>query len=120
MLRFDDMVQTIGEVVRNQMLREPPKLDAGFHDLLAFFRMGLDVRRLSPDMRYRLFQMLTGSAHDFIEYWFDSLMVKAMYASACFSGYFASLRQTGSAITLRALSRINLTPTSARIFKLSA
>jgi len=98
MLRFDGMVQTIGEVVRNQMLREPPKLDAGFHDLLAFFRMGLDVRRLSSDMRYRLIQILTGSAHDFIERWFDSPMVKIMYASACFSGNFASLRQPGSAI----------------------
>ena len=98
MLRFDDMVQAIGEVVRNQMLREPPKLDTGMHDLLAFFRMGLDVRRLSSDLRYRLIQMLTGSAHDFIERWFESPMVKAMYASACFSGNFASLRQPGSAI----------------------
>jgi phytoene dehydrogenase-like protein len=98
MRKFDDMVQTIGDVVRNQMLREPPKLDAGFHDLLSFFRMGLDVRRLSSDMRYRLIQMLTGSAHDFIEGWFDSPMVKNMYASACFSGNFASLHQPGSAI----------------------
>ena len=98
MLRFDAMVQTIGELVRNQMLREPPKLDPGLHDLLAFSRMGLDVRKLSPDMRHRLIQMLTGSAHDFIERWFDSSMVKSMYASACFSGNFASLRQPGSAI----------------------
>lgn len=98
MLRFDDMVQTIGDVVRNQMLREPPRLDAGIKDLLNFFRMGMDIRRLSPDMRYRLGQMLTGSAHDFIERWFDSPMVKAMYASACFSGNFASLKQPGSAI----------------------
>jgi len=98
MLQFDAMVQTIGDVVRNQMLREPPKLDAGFQDLLAIFRMGLDVRKLSPEMRYRLIQMLTGSAHDFIEHWFESPMVKSMYASACFSGNFASLRQPGSAI----------------------
>ncbi len=98
MRRFDAMVQTIGEVVRKQMLKEPPKLDAGFQDLLGFFQMGLDVRRLTPDMRYRLFKMLTGSAHDFIERWFDSNMVKAMYASACFSGNFSSLHQPGSAI----------------------
>jgi len=96
--RFEDMVQTIGDVVRNQMLKEPPKLDAGFQDLWAALKMGLDFRKLTPDMRYRLLQMLTGSAHDFIERWFESPMVKSMYASACFSGNFASLHQPGSAI----------------------
>ena len=96
--RFEDMVQTIGDVVRNQMLKEPPKLDAGFQDLWSALKMGLEVRKLSADMRYRLLQMLTGSAHDFIERWFESPMVKSMYASACFSGNFASLHQPGSAI----------------------
>ncbi len=98
MHQFEEMIQTITDVVRNQMLREPPKLDAGFNDYLALFKMGLDIRKLSPDMRYRLLKMLTGSAHDFIEYWFESPMIKAMYAAACFSGNFASLRQPGSAI----------------------
>ncbi len=98
MRQFDAMVQTVGAVIRNQMLREPPKLDAGLRDLAAFARMGLDIRRLSPDLRYRLLQMLTSSAYDLIERWFDSPMIKSMYASACFSGNFASLRQPGSAI----------------------
>jgi phytoene dehydrogenase-like protein len=98
MTQFDAMVQTIGEVIRNQMLREPPKLDAGLLDLAALARLGIDIRRLSPDLRYRLIQMLTSSAYDLIERWFDSPMVKSMYASACFSGNFASLHQPGSAI----------------------
>ena len=98
MAQFDAMVQKIGEVIRNQMLREPPKLDAGLLDLAAFARMGLDIRRLSPELRHRLLQMFTSSAYDLIERWFDSPMIKSMYASACFSGNFASLRQPGSAI----------------------
>ena len=98
MHRFEDMVQTIGDVVRNQMFKEPPKLDAGFQDLWAALKMGMEIRKLSPDNRYRLLQMLTGSAHDFIERWFESPMVKSMYAAACFSGNFASLHQPGSAI----------------------
>jgi phytoene dehydrogenase-like protein len=98
MTQFDAMVQTIGEVIRNQMLREPPKLDAGLLDLAALARLGIDIRRLSPILRYRLIQMLTSSAYDLIERWFDSPMVKSMYASACFSGNFASLHQPGSAI----------------------
>jgi len=98
MTQFDAMVQTVGNVIRNQMLREPPKLDAGLWDLAALARMGLDIRRLSPDLRHRLLQMLSSSAYDLIERWFDSPMIKSMYASACFSGNFASLRQPGSAI----------------------
>ena len=67
MTQFDAMVQQVGEVIRNQMLREPPKLEAGLLDLAALARMGLDIRRLSADHRYRLLQMLTSSAYDLIE-----------------------------------------------------
>ena len=98
MRQFEAMVQKVGDVIRNQMLREPPKLDAGILDLAAFARMGLDIRRLSAGFRHRLLQMLTSSAYDLIERWFDSPMIKSMYASACFSGNYASLRQPGSAI----------------------
>ncbi|MBW2614073.1 MAG: NAD(P)/FAD-dependent oxidoreductase [Deltaproteobacteria bacterium] len=98
MQQFDAMVQSIGTVIRNQMLREPPKLAAGLSDLTALARMGWDIRKLTPELRHRLFQMLFSSAHDFIQRWFDSSMIKSMYAAACFSGNFASLRQPGSAI----------------------
>ena len=96
--QFDAMIQEIGAVLRNQMLREPPKLDAGLRDIAAFAGMGLDIRKLSPEKRYRLAQMLTSSARNIIERWFESPMVRNMYASDCFSGNFASLGQPGSAI----------------------
>ena len=98
MVKFDTMVQEYGTVLRNQMLREPPKLEAGVSDLISLGRMGWDFRKLSPDLRHRLFQMLTSSAYDLIERWFDSTMVKCMYGASCFNGLFASLRQPGSAI----------------------
>ncbi len=98
MKQFDSMVQEVGAVLRNQMLHDPPKLDAGVRDMTALARLGLDVRRLSPDRRHRLAQMLTGSARSIIERWFESAMMRSMYASACFSGNFASLDQAGSAI----------------------
>ena len=59
--QFDAMIQEIGAVLRDQMLREPPKLDAGLRDIAAFAGMGLDIRKLSPEQRYRLAQMLTSS-----------------------------------------------------------
>lgn len=98
MARFDAMVQRVGRVLRNQMLREPPHLAAGLADLAPLGRMGLDIRGLTPDLRYRLLQLLTSSAHDLITRWFQSPMVRNLYGSSCFSGNFASLRQPGSAI----------------------
>jgi len=100
MQKFEEMFQSVGGVIRNQMLREPPKLDAGFSDLLALGRMGLDIRKLTPELRHRLLQILTSSAYDLIERWFESPMIKSMYGAACFSGNYASLRQPGSAIPL--------------------
>ena len=100
MEQFDEMFQSVGGVIRNQMLREPPKLDVGISDLFALGRMGLDIHRLTPDLRHRLLQILTSSAYDLIERWFESSMIKSMYGAACFSGNYASLRQPGSAIPL--------------------
>lgn len=96
--RFHTMVQEIGVVLRNQMLREPPKLAPGMRDIAALAGMGMDIRKLTPEQRFRLAQMLTGSARNMIERWFESPMVRSMYASDCFSGNFASLDQPGSAI----------------------
>jgi phytoene dehydrogenase-like protein len=100
MEKFEDMFQSVGGVIRNQMLQEPPRLDAGFSDLLKLGRMGLDIRKLTPELRHRLLQILTSSAYDLIERWFESPMIKSMYGAACFSGNYASLRQPGSAIPL--------------------
>jgi len=100
MEKFEEMFHSVGGVIRNQMLKEPPSLDAGFFDLLKLGRMGLDVRKLTPQLRHRLLQILTSSAYDLIERWFESPMIKSMYGAACFSGNYASLRQPGSAIPL--------------------
>ncbi len=98
MQRFNQMLVEIGEVVRNQWLREPPSLGGGFYDLLAAVKLGRDVKHLSADLRHRLVQVFTSGAADIIERWFESDMVRSIYASGCVSGNFASLYQPGSAI----------------------
>ncbi|MCF8070457.1 MAG: NAD(P)/FAD-dependent oxidoreductase [Desulfobacterales bacterium] len=100
MEKFDEMFQRVGGIIRNQMLKEPPKLNPGISDLMSLGRMGLEFRKLTPELRHRLLQFLTSSAYDIIERWFDSSMIKSMYGAACFSGNYASLRQPGSAIPL--------------------
>lgn len=98
MQRFEAMVQSIGEVIRNQWLREPPSLEIGFMDLPGMLQAGRDLHRLPANLRHRLLQMFTSSAADIIERWFESPMIRSMYASHCVSGNYASLHQPGSAI----------------------
>jgi phytoene dehydrogenase-like protein len=98
MERFEAMVAEIGSVIRNQWLREPPSLRGGFMDLLAMLRAGRDVHALTQEQRHRLMQMFTSSAADIIDRWFESPMVRSMYASHCVSGNNASFHYPGSAI----------------------
>jgi len=96
--RFDAMLEETGTVISNQWLREPPSLNGGFMDLLGMLKAGRDMRGLSVELRHRLLQMFTNSAADIIERWFESPMVRSMYASHCVSGNYASLYHPGSAI----------------------
>jgi phytoene dehydrogenase-like protein len=96
--RFEALLSEIGTVVRNQWLREPPSLRGGFTDLVGMLKAGRDLHGLSVEQRHRLLQMFTSSAADIIERWFESPMVRSMYASHCVSGNNASFYHPGSAI----------------------
>ena len=96
--RFNAMLEDTGEVIRNQWLREPPSLRGGFMDLLGLVRAGRDLRGLSESLRHQLMQMFVSSAADIIDRWFESPMVRSMYASHCVSGNNASFYHPGSAI----------------------
>jgi phytoene dehydrogenase-like protein len=96
--RFEAMLEEAGTVIRNQWLREPPSLRGGFTDLMGMLKAGRDMRGLSIELRHRLLQMFTSSAADIIERWFESPMVRSMYASHCVSGNNASFDHPGSAI----------------------
>ena len=98
MQRFDAMVEEVGEIVRNQWLREPPALKPGLGDLPGLLTGANDFRKLSAERRHRLLQLFTSSAAHLIERWFESPMIRSMFASHCVSGNFASLHQPGSAI----------------------
>lgn len=96
--RFEAMLSQIGTVVRNQWLREPPSLHGSFTDLPGLFKAGRDLHGLTVEHRHRLLQMFTSSAADIIDRWFESPMVRSMYASHCVSGNNASFYHPGSAI----------------------
>jgi phytoene dehydrogenase-like protein len=91
-------LQRVGDVVREQLLREPPDLAGGIGSVLDMLRIGRGVRRLSADDRHFLVQMFTLSANDLMERWFESEPIRQSYAVHCVSSNFSSLDAPGSAI----------------------
>jgi phytoene dehydrogenase-like protein len=98
MAALRERLQRVGEVVRDQLLREPPDLGGGLDAILPMLRLGGGLRRLAPEDRHFLVQMFTLSANDLMERWFESEAIRQVYAVHCVSSNFASLDAPGSAI----------------------
>ena len=98
MERFDRMLQEAGNVVRKIMMEPPVDLEPGLKDIFPIAKLGIAIKKASPENRHRLIQILTSSACDLIERWFDSQMIKNMFAAATFSGNYSSIKTPGSAL----------------------
>lgn len=98
MRRLRRQLLRVGDVVRDQWLREPPDLGGGIESLVAAGRAALQLRKLDAGDRLFLVQMFTLSASDLMERWFESETMRQIYAVHCVSSNFSSLHQPGSAI----------------------
>ena len=103
-LQFDADLAAVADVLRRQMLREPPELGGGWASLIDAARMGNDMRKLDAQRRHRMMQLLTTPAGDLLDRWFDSEIIKVKYASSVVAGTCVNLRQPGSAINMLHLS----------------
>lgn len=98
MQRLRARLLRVGDVVRDQWLREPPDLAGGWESLLASARAGWRLRALDAEDRHFLIQMFTLSANELMERWFESETMRQVYAVHCVSSNFSSLDQPGSAL----------------------
>lgn len=98
---FEESVAVVGELLASQWLREPPKLHGGgIGDLLGALRLGLGVRSLDADQRWRLMQFFLGAPETIIDRWFESDKVKAMVAAHIMPANFAPLSQPGASLAM--------------------
>jgi phytoene dehydrogenase-like protein len=88
----------IGDIVRDQYLREPPDLAGGLDTLLGMLRIGGKLHKLSAEDRHFLVKMFTSSAYDLVTRWFESDTIRQIYAVHCVGSNFASLHAPGSAV----------------------
>ena len=106
--RLDDYgarLETIADVLRAVVLATPPNVVTGswrisLPELLRGARIGNRLRHLNMEMRRDLLDLFAKSAGDFLDQWFESAPIKALFGFDSMVGNFASPYTPGSAYVL--------------------
>ena len=81
-------------------VRAPDPLSFSPPDLLALFRLGRRFQSMTAESRYRLVQLMTMSAADFLDQWFETDVLKATMSASGIIGTFQGVRSPGTAYVL--------------------
>ena len=81
-------------------VRAPDPLSLSPFDLRELFRLGRRFQSMSAESRYRLVQLMTMSAADFLDQWFETDVLKATMAASGIIGTFQGVRSPGTAYVL--------------------
>jgi phytoene dehydrogenase-like protein len=102
---FSAEIDAIAEILRQLVLETPPNLAAaGFGSLVAEFgrsaRVGNRLRKLDVAERRALVELFTRSAGEYLDSWFSTDLVKALFGFDAVVGTFASPYTPGTAYVL--------------------
>ena len=98
---FQRMVQRVVHCLRPLVLRQPPRLGSlRSEDMATLVRAAANVARLPRPYRHELARALTGSVADWMEAWFESEAVRAVWASTGVIGAWAGPHEPGTAFNL--------------------
>src|SRR6185503_15110296 len=81
-------------------MRAPDPLSLSIADLREMLRLGRRFQAMSSESRYRLVQLMTMSAVDFLDQWFETDPLKATMAASGIIGTFQGVRSPGTAYVL--------------------
>ena len=97
---YYEMLDGIGDLLRELALETPPDLTALAASLPRALRQGRTFGRLTPEQRRDLLDLFVKSARDFLDGWFESDAVKAALGFDSVVGNYASPDTPGSAYVL--------------------
>ena len=80
--------------------RAPDPLSLSPADLRDLLRLGRRFQSMSSESRYRLVQLMTMSAADFLDQWFETDVLKATMSASGIIGTFQGVRSPGTAYVL--------------------
>ncbi len=81
-------------------VRAPDPLSLSLGDLREMLRLGRRFQSMSSESRYRLVQLMTMSAADFLDQWFETDVLKATMSASGIIGTFQGVRSPGTAYVL--------------------
>ena len=93
-------IETAADTLRALVLKTPPNLGGGWRDWLRALALGGRLARLKRAEQRDLWELVTRSAGDLLDYWFDSDPIKAVFGFDAQVGHFASPYSPGSAYVL--------------------
>jgi len=94
------MLERAGEVLRGLLLETPPNVGGGVRDAFAALRFGYRLRKAGMTARRDFFDLMTKSAGDLLDSWFESDAIKAAFGFDAVVGNYASPYAPGSAYVL--------------------
>ena len=99
---YQAQIDQVGDVLRALLLRTPPNLTQferrpRLRELFKLFRIGNELRSLDTAGVVGLHELLTKSAGDYLDRWFTSDLVKALFGFDAVVGNYASPYTPGSA-----------------------
>ena len=93
-------IETAADALRALVLETPPNLGGGWRDWLRAFGLGGRLACLPRPAQRDLWEIVTRSAGDLLDYWFESDPIKAVFGFDAQVGHFASPYSPGSAYVL--------------------
>ncbi len=97
---YQEMLETVANVLRELSLQTPPDLTTLAGSLGPGLRQGRQLARLSVEQRRDVLALFVKSARDVLDGWFESDPIKAAYGFDAVVGNFASPEAPGSAYVL--------------------
>jgi phytoene dehydrogenase-like protein len=102
---YADRLERIAEVLRELVLQTPPNVTEGSWwtaapELMRAAQLGRSVRQLDLPMRRELLRLMATSAGEYLDGWFESAPIKAVYGFDGIVGNYASPYSAGSAYVL--------------------
>jgi len=94
------MLERAGGVLRDLLLETPPNVGGGARDAFAALRAGYRFRKAGMAARRDFFDLMTKSAGDLLDSWFESDPIKAAFGFDAVVGNYASPYAPGSAYVL--------------------
>ncbi|WP_444902707.1 phytoene desaturase family protein [Microbulbifer sp. CnH-101-E] len=97
---FYAMLETVADILREELLRAPPNVGGGLIDLVRAGGFGLRAKKLSMASRRDALDLFTKSATNVLDAWFENDHVKAAFAFDSIVGNYAAPNTPGSAYVL--------------------